>query len=89
MTKSYVTTKAQAWTGLQMDNFTFPFSLLNSLNMQPPFEPSRFGVVEHIVPCQHIREYPQATTTGKDQTRYTGAYNPSIAARSYPMISLC
>ncbi|KAK2834905.1 hypothetical protein FQN49_006799 [Arthroderma sp. PD_2] len=29
---------------------------------------SCFQVVEHVVPCQHIREYPQATATEQEET---------------------
>lgn len=29
-----------------------------------------FRVVEHEVPCQHIREYPHATSTDQEDTLY-------------------
>jgi hypothetical protein len=28
---------------------------------------SRFVVVEHVLPCQHIREYSHATASGQDE----------------------
>jgi hypothetical protein len=29
-----------------------------------------FRIVNHVVPCQHIREYPQATSTTQEETLY-------------------
>jgi hypothetical protein len=30
----------------------------------------RFRIVEHTTPAQHIREYPQATSTTQEETLY-------------------
>ena len=29
-----------------------------------------FRIVEHVVPCQHIREYPGATSTDQEDTLF-------------------
>jgi hypothetical protein len=48
-----------------------------------PFTSGPFRVVEHKVPAQHIREYPQATSTSQEETlhlavkQYIPLDNPS------------
>ncbi|KAH8805020.1 Alpha/Beta hydrolase protein [Xylogone sp. PMI_703] len=33
-------------------------------------EKSPFSIVEHVVPCSYINEYPRATSTGRNETLY-------------------
>lgn len=53
--------------------FTTPLNIWHcsiSVNAQNKhsMSASHFSVKRHVLPCQHIREYPEATASGEDDT---------------------